>query len=71
LLIHHTIEVLPFALGLDVGLIESPPVPGSFLLLLEGILQLRRIMNHLALDGTVIDLEATFLHDLFDIAIAQ
>ena len=28
-------------------------------------------MNHPALDGTVIDLEATFLHDLFDIAVAQ
>ena len=71
LFIYGAIEILPLPFYLDVGFIEPPSVTGSFLLLVKSFLQLRRVVNYPALDGAVVDLESSFLHDLFNVAITQ
>ena len=62
---------LRFARSFCRKLVESTLVPEPFLSLVEGILQMWRVMYHPALEGAVMDLESSFLHDLFEIAIAQ
>jgi hypothetical protein len=60
LLFHSPIEVFPLAFYLEIGFIESPSVTGPFVFLVEGIQQMRRKMNHPALDGAVIDQSPRF-----------
>jgi len=71
ILFDDVVEVLTLPFYLDVGFIEPPSVTGSLLFLVKDFLQLRRVMNHPALDGAVVDLEPAFLHDLFNVTIAQ
>jgi hypothetical protein len=70
--VDRPVQVGPFAPNLDVGLIQtparikaSPPEPA------QPLLHLRRIALHPAIDGRVIDIDATFRQHFLEIAVAD
>jgi len=48
-----------------------PAVADTLLLIVKGLFQFQRVMGYQALDGAMINIDATFLHHLFNIAVAQ
>ncbi len=69
--IHGAVVVFPLALDLQVGLIQAPATVGSALLLAERLLEQWSEVNHPAMECAVVNVEATLLHHLLEIAIAQ
>ena len=46
-------------------------VPGFLLIVVENLLQLKCVVNDPTIDGAVVNLETTLLHDFLDIPIAE
>jgi hypothetical protein len=70
-LIHRPIQIAPLAFDLDVGLIHPPTDPHRPLAPMEGFLQQRTVFHHPTLNGRVVERHAAFLHELFDMPVAQ
>ena len=71
LLIHGTIEVVPHAFHLNIGLVHPPTDPHGTLAAMECLFQLGTVFHDPALDGRMIDRHPTLLHEFFDMPIAQ
>src|SRR5262249_32129576 len=69
--VHGAIEVVPLALHLDVGLVHPPADPHWTLAPMERLLQLRAVFDDPPVNGGVIYVDSTFLHEFFDMARAQ
>jgi hypothetical protein len=69
--VNDSIQRVPFTFDLDVGLIHSSAGANSFLSFPERNFKDRSIFDDLSLNHSVIELNASFFHDFFDITIAQ
>ena len=67
---HRAIEVVPLAFDLDVGLIHPPAKPDWAFAAVERRFQLGAVLQDPAIDRRVVDGHPTFLHQLFDMAVA-
>jgi len=70
-LVDSTVKIFPCALNLHVGLVQPPTHASSFLVTSKCLFNARRVVNDSALYRTVIDRVASFLHQFFQVAIAQ
>src|SRR5262249_7483495 len=69
--IHGAIQVIPLAFDLDIGFVHAPADPDRPLPAMKRFLQLGAIFDDPAVDGGVIHLYPTFLHEFFDMASTQ
>ena len=69
--VNGSIQIAPYSFELDVGLIHSPAGAKSFLPFPQLNFQERRIFADPSWNCCVIDLNYSFLHELFDVTIAQ
>jgi hypothetical protein len=70
-LIHCTIEIVPLAFNLDVRLIHAPAEPHRPLPAMKRRFQQGTVFHDPTLNGRVVDRHATFLHEFFDVPVAQ
>jgi hypothetical protein len=69
--IHRPLQIAPLPLHLDVRLVHPPAHPHRTLAPMEGLLELRAIFDDPPVNGGVIHVDPTFLHEFFDMARAQ
>jgi hypothetical protein len=70
-LIHCTIQVIPLAFDLDIRLVQMPADPDRPLVAMERRFQLGTVLQDPAVDRRVVDGHPPFLHQLFNMAVAQ
>src|SRR5882762_4339979 len=69
--IHRSIQIVPLAFHLDIGLIHTPTGPYRALAPVERLLQLWAVFDHPPVDGRVIHVDTALEHEFFDMARAQ
>lgn len=69
--VNGSIQIVPFTFDLDVGLIHSPAGANNFLPFPELNFEDRSIFDNPSLNRSVIELNASFFHEFFDITLAQ
>ena len=69
--INSSIERHPLLFDLDVCLTNTPRIPGGIEIGSAALLSLWCVMLHPAIDRRMINMQSSFQHDLFEIAIAQ
>src|SRR5262249_43897658 len=69
--VHGAIEIAPLPFYFDIGFVHAPTHPYRTLAAMEGLLELRAICDDPPIDGGVIHLYSTFLHEFFDVTRAQ
>src|SRR5262249_57345555 len=70
-LIDRAIEIPPLPLDLNIGFVHAPTHPYRTFAAMECLLELRAIFDDPPIDGGVIHLYSTFLHEFFDVTRAQ
>ena len=70
-LVHGPIEVLPSAFDLDVSLVHAPAAANRALVFAEHFLKQGHKPDRPAVDGGMIDTNATLLHHFFQVAVAE
>src|SRR5918992_3362440 len=70
-LIHGTLQIAPFPLNPNVGLIHPPAAPDGPLAAVERFFKRWAIFQGPAVDGRVIDGHPALLYQLFHLAVAQ
>jgi hypothetical protein len=70
-LVHSAIKILPLPVDFHGRLIHAPAVPHRLIPPAACLFQRWGRLEHPALDGGMIDCDPSFLHHLFELAIAQ
>jgi hypothetical protein len=70
-LIHCALAFAPLTFDFEIGLVQPPTKPDRPLAAVKRRFQLETIFHDLAIDCRMVDKHATFLHQLFDMTIAQ
>jgi len=71
MLVDRAVQVGPAAGDLDIGLVEEPAVPGRMPGWAGGVNELGGERLHPPIDGDVINSDAAFGEQFFDIAVGQ
>src|SRR5215467_13107832 len=69
--VHGAIEIAPLAFHFDIRFIHAPADPHRLLAPMERLFELWAIFEHPSVNGGVIHVHPTFLHEFFDMACAQ
>jgi hypothetical protein len=70
-LIHGAIEIVPLAFDFNRGLVQAPTQPHRPLAAMKHRFQQGTVLHHPPLKGRVVNRHAAFLHELFDMPVAQ
>src|SRR5882724_6659420 len=71
ILIHRAKQISPLPLDADVGLVHPPAHPDRALAAMEGLFQLGVVFQDPPVDRGVVHRHPTFLHQFFDMTVAQ
>ena len=71
LLVDGAVQVFPYALDLDVGLIHAPAAAGWALVFPGHLLDERQETNRPPIDRRMVDRHAVLFHHLFQVTVAQ
>src|SRR5450830_626921 len=71
LFVDGTIQILPLAVNCNVGFIHSPAATNRALIFSECFFDQRQKPDCPAVDGGMVDNDATFLHHFFEMAVAE
>ena len=66
-----TIQVFPLSFDLDIGFIHAPAATNRALIFSECFFDQRQKPDCPAVDGGMVDNDATFLHHFFEMAVAE
>ena len=61
----------PLSLYFQIGFVHPPPITWPFLLFMEGLFQLRCVLNNPSIQGAMINPKTSLCHHLFNVSIAE